>query len=84
MGVDGSNPSGATKMFNQKPGKMNYKSIAQSIEFDLNSGVYTYFPWLKNRLNAVMKRLYYLAFVINANHLTENEISILEENGYLN
>ena len=30
------------------------------------------------------KRLYYLAFVINANPLTESEISILEENGYLN
>lgn len=64
--------------------KLNYKSIYQNIDNDIQRGVYKKFPYLERRLEHISSKCNNLAFVVNSIPLTDREIETLKENEYIN
>lgn len=62
---------------------MDYKKIAESIDKDIEHGVYDKFPNLRDRLKFISKKVTKLSIVSNAAPLSNGEINTLKFQGYL-
>lgn len=62
---------------------MDYKKIAESIDKDIENGVYDKFPNLRDRLKFISKKVTKLSTVSNATPLSGGEINTLKFQGYL-
>jgi len=62
---------------------MNNQKIISEIKYDIETGVYSDFPKLKDRLQYIVEKLVNQIYIENARKLSSGEIKTLEENEYL-
>ena len=62
---------------------MDYKKVVESINKDIENGVYDKFPNLRDRLKFISKKVSKLSVVSNATQLSNGEINTLKFQGYL-
>lgn len=63
---------------------MDYKKVVESINKDIENGVYDKFPNLRDRLKFISKKkVSKLSVVSNATPLSNGEINTLKFQGYL-
>jgi len=62
---------------------MKKQEVLNRINEDLESGVYNNFPVLKKRLQHIADKIAKLIHIVNADQLTQGEISTLIENDYV-
>lgn len=62
---------------------MDYKKVAESINKDIENGVYDKFPNLRDRLKFISKKVSKLSVLSNATPLSNGEINTLKFQGYL-
>jgi len=60
------------------------RSVAEEIKLDIERGVYTMYPKLKDRLSFIGNKLFNSAYIVNSDsQLSIGEIKTLIENDYL-
>lgn len=61
---------------------MNYTSIAQNIEADIENGIYDRWPKIKSRMQFIAGKLVKAAYMVNV-EMSEGELQTLKEEDYI-